>query len=276
MALRIEDYALIGDCQTAALVGRDGSVDWLCFPRFDSSACFAALLGTPEHGRWQLAPVGDIRRVERRYLPDTLVLETTFSTDSGTVRLIDFMPPRTETPELIRIVEGVDGEVRMSMDLAIRFDYGSVVPWVRRVDTGIRATAGPETLYVRTPADLTGRGLRTVAEFAVRAGERVPFEVAWSPTHAAEPPPTDPESSLRDTDAWWKEWSAKCTYEGNWRDAVVRSSITLKALTFAPTGGIVAAATTSLPEYLGGVRNWDYRHCWLRDATFTLYSLMVG
>jgi GH15 family glucan-1,4-alpha-glucosidase len=276
MALRIEDYALIGDCQTAALVGRDGSIDWLCFPRFDSAACFAALLGTAEHGRRQLAPTGDIRRVERRYLPDTLVLETTFFTDSGAVKLVDFMPPRTEIPELIRIVEGVDGEVRMSMDLGIRFDYGSVVPWVRRAGASLRATAGPETLYVRTPAELTGRGLRTVAEFTVRAGERVPFEIAWSPTHAGEPPPTDPESSLRDTEAWWKEWSAKCTYEGHWRDAVVRSSITLKALTYAPTGGIVAAATASLPECVGGVRNWDYRHCWLRDATFTLYSLMVG
>jgi GH15 family glucan-1,4-alpha-glucosidase len=276
MALRIEDYALIGDCETGALVGRDGSIDWLCLPRFDAGACFAALLGTPEHGRWQLAPSGEIRHVTRRYVPDTLVLETEFTADHGKVKLIDFMPPRTETPELIRIVEGVAGEVRMCMDLAVRFDYGSVVPWVRRTRDGIRATAGPETLYLRTPAELSGHGLRTVAEFTVRAGQRVPFELAWSPTHAAEPQSCDPDASLRDTQAWWTAWSAKCTFTGTWRDPVVRSLITLKALTFAPTGGIVAAATTSLPECLGGVRNWDYRLCWLRDATFTLYALMVG
>ena len=276
MASRIEDYALIGDCETAALVGRDGSIDWLSFPRFDSAACFAALLGTLDHGRWVLAPDTEIKKVQRRYRPGTLVLETEYYTDSGAVRLIDFMPPRTRTPELIRIVEGMSGHVPMSMDLGIRFDYGSVVPWVRRSDGGIRATAGPETLYLRTRAQLSGQGLRTVANFTVAAGERVPFELAWSPTHQSEPQPTDPEQSLQETEEWWMAWSGRCTFHGEWHDAVVRSLITLKALTYAPTGGIVAAATTSLPERIGGVRNWDYRYCWLRDATFTLYSLMVG
>ena len=276
MASRIEDYALIGDCETAALVGRDGSIDWLSFPRFDSAACFAALLGTLDHGRWLLAPETEIKKVQRRYRPGTLVLETEYHTDSGAVRLIDFMPPRTRTPELIRIVEGMSGHVSMAMDLGIRFDYGSVVPWVRRSDGGIRATAGPETLYVRTGARLSGEGLRTVAHFTVAAGERVPFELAWSPTHQNEPQPTDPEQSLQETEEWWTAWSGRCMFRGEWHDAVVRSLITLKALTYAPTGGIVAAATTSLPECIGGVRNWDYRYCWLRDATFTLYSLMVG
>jgi GH15 family glucan-1,4-alpha-glucosidase len=276
MASRIEDYALIGDCQTAALVGRDGSIDWLCVPRFDSAACFAALLGTLDHGRWLLAPAAEIRKVERRYRPGTLVLETEYHTDDGAARLIDFMPPRTRTPELIRIVEGLRGAVPMRMDLAIRYDYGSIVPWVRRSGEGIRATAGPETLYCRTRTPLSGRGLRTVADFIIKAGQREPFELAWSPTHEPEPEPSDPEQSLQETEQWWTAWSDRCTFHGEWRDAVVRSLITLKALTYAPTGGIVAAATTSLPERIGGVRNWDYRYCWLRDATFTLYSLMVG
>jgi GH15 family glucan-1,4-alpha-glucosidase len=276
MPSNIEDYALIGDCQTGALVARDGSIDWLCFPRFDSAACFAALLGTPEHGRWLLAPAAEAPRVRRRYRPGTLVLETEYETDAGMVRLIDFMPPRTGTPELIRIVEGVQGVVPMHMELVIRFDYGSVVPWVRHSERGIRAIAGPETLYCRTGADLLGRGLRTVSDFTVAAGQRVPFELVWSPTHDREPEPTDPEQSLHETETWWTEWSARCTFHSEWRDAVVRSLITLKALTYAPTGGIVAAVTTSLPERIGGVRNWDYRYCWLRDATFTLYSLMVG
>ena len=276
MASRIEDYALIGDCETAALVGRDGSIDWLSFPRFDSSACFAALLGTPDHGRWLLAPASRIQRVERRYRPGTLVLETEYQTEAGSVRLIDFMPLRNRTPELIRIVEGIRGHVPMAMDLGIRFDYGSVIPWVRRSQGGIRATAGPETLYCRTPAQLSGQDLRTVANFTVAAGERVPFELAWSATHESEPEPTDAQQSLEDTEQWWMAWSGRCTFHGEWHDAVVRSFITLKALTYASTGGIVAAATTSLPELIGGVRNWDYRYCWLRDATFTLYSLMVG
>ena len=276
MASLIEDYALIGDCETAALVGRDGSIDWLGFPRFDSPACFAALLGTREHGRWKVAPSAGVQTIERRYRQGTLVLETDFHCDSGVVRLIDFMPPRTRTPELLRIVEGVEGQVSMDMELTIRFDYGSVVPWVRRTDTGIRAIAGPETLFCRTPLPTSGQDLRTVAHFTVAAGERVPFELAWAATHQPEPSPTDPAQSLEETTAWWQEWSGRCGYRGEWHDAVVRSLITLKALTYAPTGGIVAAATTSLPEHPGGVRNWDYRHCWLRDATFTLYSLMTG
>jgi GH15 family glucan-1,4-alpha-glucosidase len=276
MASRIEDYALIGDCETAALVSRAGSIDWLGFPRFDSAACFAALLGTADHGRWQIAPATEVQRIERRYRPGTLVLETDFHTASGSVRLTDFMPPRTRTPELMRVVEGLDGHVPMAMDLAIRFDYGSAVPWVRRTRDGIRATAGPETLYCRAPVTLTGKDLRTVAEFTVAAGEHVPFELAWAPTHRDEPQPTDPVQSLRETTAWWQEWSNRCAFRGEWHDAVVRSLITLKALTYAPTGGIVAAVTTSLPERIGGVRNWDYRYCWLRDATFTLYSLMAG
>ena len=276
MASLIEDYALIGDCETAALVGRDGSIDWLGFPRFDSPACFAALLGTREHGRWKVAPSAGVQTIERRYRQGTLVLETDFHCDSGVVRLIDFMPPRTRTPELLRIVEGVEGQVSMDMELTIRFDYGSVVPWVRRTDTGIRAIAGPETLFCRTPLPISGQDLRTVAHFTVAAGERVPFELAWAATHQPEPSPTDPAQSLEETTAWWQEWSGRCGYRGEWHDAVVRSLITLKALTYAPTGGIVAAATTSLPEHPGGVRNWDYRHCWLRDATFTLYSLMTG
>jgi GH15 family glucan-1,4-alpha-glucosidase len=276
MASRIEDYALIGDCETSALVGRDGSIDWLGFPRFDSAACFAALLGTRDHGCWLLAPSADVQRIQRRYRPGTLVLETEYYTASGVVRIIDFMPPRTRTPELIRIVEGLEGHVSMEMDLAIRFDYGSVVPWVRRTEHGIRATAGPETLYCRTPVELSGQELRTVAHFTVAAGERVPFELAWSPTHQSEPQLIDPTRSLHETTEWWEAWSGRCTFRGEWHEAVVRSLITLKALTYASTGGIVAAATTSLPEHLGGVRNWDYRYCWLRDATFTLYSLMTG
>lgn len=278
MPLRIEDYALIGDCQTAALVGKDGSIDWLCFPRFDSAACFAALLGTPEHGRWIVAPVGTVRAVRRRYRQGTLVLETDYETDDGAVTLVDFMPPRTSDPELVRIVVGTRGQVRMRTQLTIRFDYGWVVPWVRKLDgaRGIRATAGPDTLYLRTNVPLHGENLHTVGEFTVSAGERIPFELTWHPTSEPEPPARDPEAALRKSDAWWREWSGRCTYEGEWREAVLRSLITLKALTYAPTGGIAAAATTSLPEHIGGVRNWDYRYCWLRDATFTLYALMVG
>ncbi len=273
---RIEDYALIGDCQTVALVSRQGSIDWLCFPRFDSGACFAALLGTSEHGRWLLAPAVEVRRIRRRYRPGTLILETEFETDGGAVTVIDFMPPRTGTPDLIRIVEGTRGEVPMRMELTIRFDYGSVIPWVRRSDGGIRATAGPETIYCRSPIELRGEAFRTKAEFTVAAGQRVPFELVWSATHHVEPATRDPLQELRDTEQWWEEWSSRCTFKGEWREAVHRSLITLKAMTYAPTGGIVAAATTSLPEHIGGVRNWDYRYCWLRDATFALYSLMVG
>jgi len=273
---RIEDYALIGDLQTCALVGRDGSIDWMCVPRFDSPACFAALLGTPDHGRWKIAPRDGIRSVNRRYREDTLILETTFETDSGRVRVIDFMPIRSDSIDLMRIVEGIEGRVTMRMELAIRFDYGSIVPWVRAVDGGIRAIAGPDTVYLRTDVPLRGEDFTTVSELDVAAGDRVAFDLAWTESHAQEPPRADPHAALIAVEKFWREWSSRCTYEGPWRDAVMRSLITLKALTYEPTGGIVAAATTSLPEQIGGVRNWDYRLCWLRDATFAIYALFGG
>jgi GH15 family glucan-1,4-alpha-glucosidase len=274
MALRIEDYAMIGDCQTAALVGRDGSVDWLCVPRFDSGACFTALLGEPKHGRWRLAPAGEVRATRRRYIPGTLVLETEFETSEGVVAVTDFMPIRDAEPKLVRVVEGRRGTVPIRGELVIRFDYGSVVPWVRKSDDGVLAVAGPDGLLLTTPAETHGENLTTVSEFTVSAGERVPFTLSWHPSFAPRPAPIDPFAALDETVAWWQEWSGRCTYAGPWRDNVLRSLITLKALTDMPTGGIVAAATTSLPEFLGGVRNWDYRFCWLRDATFTLLSLM--
>jgi GH15 family glucan-1,4-alpha-glucosidase len=279
MASRIEDYALIGDCHTAALVDRTGSIDWLCLPRFDSGACFAAMLGAPDHGCWQIAPQGDVRRVSRRYRPETLILETDFETEEGAVRLIDFMPLRTADPDLVRIVVGLRGSVRMQLRLIIRFDYGSIVPWVTRTGQGIRAIAGPDLLELRTPIRLHGENLTTVAEFTVSEGERAPFLLTWHPSH--EPPrplddvSTAAEKALAGTDDFWRGWSRRCTYDGPYRDCVLRSLITLKALTYAPTGGLVAAPTTSLPEQIGGVRNWDYRYCWVRDATFTLYALMV-
>jgi GH15 family glucan-1,4-alpha-glucosidase len=272
----IEDYALIGDCETAALVARDGSIDWLCVPRFDGGACFAALLGTPEHGRWLIAPTDPVRSIRRRYRDQTLILETEYETESGTVALIDWMPLRSQVPDVIRVVEGRSGQVAMQLELIIRFDYGSIVPWVQRTEQGIRATAGPDTLYCSTPVPLQGKDLHTVAEFTVSAGQRIPFTLTWSPTYQPEPVAPDVERSLRETEAWWQDWAARCTYQGEWREAVLRSFITLKALTYAPTGGVVAAPTTSLPEQLGGVRNWDYRYCWLRDATFTLYALLSG
>jgi GH15 family glucan-1,4-alpha-glucosidase len=273
---RIEDYALIGDCHTGALVSRQGSIDWLCLPRFDSGACFAALLGSPENGRWRIAPCGAVRRICRYYLENTLVLETEFETDSGRAALIDLMPPQTRGSDLVRIVEGRAGEVGMHMDLAVRFDYGSIVPWVRHADDGIRATAGPDTILLSAGAETRGRGLRTESDFTVRAGQRVSFVLSWHPSHEAAPEPPDPLQCFEDTVRWWRDWSGRCRYRGAWRDAVIRSLITLKALTYAPTGGILAAATTSLPEAIGSVRNWDYRYCWLRDATFALYALMSG
>jgi GH15 family glucan-1,4-alpha-glucosidase len=276
MPLRIEDYALIGDCETAALVGRDGSIDWLCVPRFDSPACFAALLGTPEHGRWLLAPATPVLAVRRRYRPGTLVLETEFETDAGVIVVIDCMPVRAHTPHLIRMVEGKRGVIPMRLELVIRLDYGSLVPWVRRTDDGLLAVGGSNALHLRTPVALRGEDFSTVAEFTVREGQRVPFTLTWHPSHQPEPAAPQPEAAIQHTEAWWREWSERCTYEGEWREAVVRSLITLKALTYAPTGGLVAAVTTSLPEQLGGVRNWDYRYCWLRDATFALYALMAG
>jgi GH15 family glucan-1,4-alpha-glucosidase len=276
MPLRIEDYALIGDTQTAALVGRNGSIDWLCFPRFDSPACFAALLGAQRHGRWLLAPADPVRRVARRYRGPSLVLDTEFTTDSGTARVVDCMPPRDGEPDLVRLVEGISGEVRMEMDLVIRFDYGSIVPWVHRADGELRAIGGPDALSLWTPVPTHGVDLATRAGFTVRAGERVPFQLVWHPSHEAGRRPADPVTAVEDTCRWWEQWASQCTYRGEWRDAVLRSLIVLKALTYGPTGGIVAAPTTSLPEHIGGVRNWDYRYCWLRDATFTLHSLISG
>jgi GH15 family glucan-1,4-alpha-glucosidase len=272
----IEDYALIGDCHTAALVARDGSIDWLCFPRFDSGACFAALLGNEENGRWLLHPAEKVRALRRRYRPHTLVLETEYETESGAVAVIDCMPPRSKEPDLVRMVLGKRGQVRMRMQLTIRFDYGSIVPWVRRRERGLCAVAGPDTLVLHTPVELRGEGLTSVAEFTVSEGQKVPFVLLWHPSHEKTPEIDDAEDIIEHTDGWWQNWSNRCTYDGPWREPVLRSLITLKALTYAPTGGIVAAPTTSLPERLGGTRNWDYRYCWIRDATFTLYSLMLA
>jgi GH15 family glucan-1,4-alpha-glucosidase len=273
MTAPIEDYALIGDCQTAALIERGGSLDWLCLPRFDSGACFAALLGKPEHGRWLLAPAGKAHS-SRRYKGDTLVLETEHRTGEGVVTVTDFMPVRAGTPNLVRLVEGKSGRVAMHTEIIIRFDYGSAVPWVQRTDEGIWAIGGPDSLRFHTPVKLRGRNLTTVADFTVEAGQRVPFVMAWHPSHEPPPPGLDAHETLQRTLAWWEEWSGRCKLDGRWRPQVLRALITLKALTYMPTGGIVAAATTSLPEWLGSVRNWDYRYCWLRDATFTLYSLL--
>jgi GH15 family glucan-1,4-alpha-glucosidase len=274
--MRLEDYAIIGDSQTIALVGRTGSIDWLCLPRFDSGACFSALLGGPEHGRWSLAPRGEIRRAERRYRDATLVLETTLTTDEGTVRIIDFMPIRDRTPDLVRIVEGVRGRVAMELELVVRYDYGSIVPWVRREEGRLHAVAGPDALVLASPVPTRGRGESTIAEFTVEPGDRVAFTLTWHPSWEAMPPSPDPEAALRETHAWWQDWAgrAQANVRGPYRDAVVRSLLTLKALIYGPSGGIVAAGTTSLPEDLGGVRNWDYRYCWLRDATFTLQALL--
>jgi GH15 family glucan-1,4-alpha-glucosidase len=285
VAGRIEDYALIGDMQTAALVGRDGSVDWLCLPRFDSPACFTGLLGTEDHGHWCISPAGlfgadpatsgDRVQMSRSYAGDTLILQTEWRTGSGTVRLIDFMPPRDgKPPNLIRIVEGVHGSVDMELLLRMRFGYGDIVPWVRRANGRIAAIAGPDSLWLDTPVTVTGRNMAHHASFTVRAGERVPFVLTWNPSHLPPPERTDALQDLELTREFWEKWVARCTYSGDYSEAVVRSLITLKALTYQPTGGIVAAATTSLPEDIGGVRNWDYRYCWLRDATITLEALL--
>jgi GH15 family glucan-1,4-alpha-glucosidase len=274
MTLRIEDYALIGDCKTAALVGRDGSIDWLCWPRFDSAACFAALLGTAENGRWLIAPKHPVLGVSRRYRPGTLVLETEFQTENGSAIIVDFMPPGDGT-NLVRIVVGRSGQVEFRTDFVVRFNYGATVPWVSRLDDGtIDAIAGPERLVLRTSVALYGEDLKTVGEFTVDAGESVPFVLSYGPSFQSPPPATDAFDALERTRTFWRQWSDRCPDVGPWTEAVKRSLITLKALTYAPTGGIVAAATTSLPEHVGGVRNWDYRYCWLRDATFTLLALM--
>ena len=297
MPSKIEDYALIGDCETAALVSCDGSIDWLCWPRFDSGACFAALLGTPDHGRWQIAPQGGTHSIRRRYLPGTLVLETMFETDTGTISLTDLMPvrlpgtpsARNDTSDLVRIVRGISGAVAMRMDLTLRFDYGASVPWVSRVvettgapadsacdtpDCVLRAIAGPDMVTLRTPALLRGENLSTVAEFTVAEGEAMPFVLTHSPSHLPLPASIDALEAQFDIEARWRAWSSRCHGAGEWTEAVERSLITLKALTYHRTGGVVAAPTTSLPEQLGGVRNWDYRYCWLRDATLTLLALM--
>ncbi|MET4925078.1 glycoside hydrolase family 15 protein [Streptomyces sp. PSRA5] len=279
VAGRIEDYALIGDMQTAALVCRDGTVDWLCLPRFDSHAVFAALLGTDEHGFWRLGPASPAgaeppRADRRRYVGDSLILESEWDTPRGTVRVTDFMPPRDGAPQLIRIVEGVSGRVPMRSALRMRFSYGRVVPWVHQVDNRTVAVAGPDSIWLDTEADTYGKNLTTYSDFTVAPGDRVAFTISWQPSHRQPPALPDPEGSLEATSDFWREWVEHCTYHGPYREAVVRSLITLKALTYAPTGGIVAAPTTSLPEDIGGSRNWDYRYTWLRDAAITLSSLL--
>jgi GH15 family glucan-1,4-alpha-glucosidase len=274
--LPIENYAMIGDCHTAALVGCDGSIDWLCFPRFDSGACFAGLLGGPEHGRWLLAPSEKIIRVERRYRPGTLILETDLHTEHGSIRLIDFMPLSDERWDVVRIVFGLSGQVMVRMELIVRFDYGSIVPWVRRADKVLLLTAGPDTLELVATVEVAPENMKSVATFCIGAGDQHSFSLNYRPSHEAIQPGVDADAALAETDALWRDWSDRCTYQGRWHGPVTRSLITLKALTYKPTGGIVAAPTTSLPEHLGGVRNWDYRYCWLRDATFTLNSLLLA
>ena len=271
---RVEDYAMIGDLQTAALIGRDGSIDWCCFPRFDSGACFARLLGDADHGRWLLAPAGGITRATRRYRSDTLILESVYECAEGRVRAIDFMPPRGDTPDIVRIVESLDGEVPMRSELVIRFDYGSIVPWVRRVDHARVAIAGPDALCFRAETPVRGENMTTVSEFVLKPGRRVPFVLTWFPSHKPLPDPIDAETALDDSEAYWLEWAGNCSHEGDYHDEIHSSLLVLKALTYDPTGGIVAAPTTSLPERIGGVRNWDYRFCWLRDATLTLRAML--
>jgi GH15 family glucan-1,4-alpha-glucosidase len=279
MSQRIEDYAVIGDLHTAAIVGMDGSIDWLCLPHFDSPSCFSRLLGNEGNGFWQLAPAGGpsaIVATRRRYREDSLILETEFETATGTVRITDCMPMRDTHPHVVRLIEGLSGTVAMHMDLAVRFDYGEIVPWLTSTDGLIRMTAGPDAVALWHLVDPVGHDLHTLADFSVSEGQRYPFTLVWFPSHEEPPPPLDAYYAINLTDAYWKEWAARCTYDGPYRDAVVRSLITLKALTYEPTGGIVAAATTSLPEAVGGSRNWDYRYCWLRDATLTLESFMRG
>jgi GH15 family glucan-1,4-alpha-glucosidase len=274
MALRIEDYALISNCEAAALVGRDGSIDWLCWPRFDSDACFAALVGDSEHGRWIIAP-RDQARVSRRYRGNSLILETRFVTTEGSVLVVDFMPLGGGHSNIVRLVIGESGQVAMSTELVLRFGYGAIVPWVTRLEDGtLRAVAGPDMASLRTPVKLVGHNMKTVGEFTVHAGETVPFVLTDGHSHLPPPPPVDPLPALDQAEKFWVEWSKKCRPTGHCSDAVIRSLLTLKALTYWPTGAIVAAPTTSLPEQLGGTRNWDYRFCWLRDATLTLLALM--
>ncbi|GAA2202632.1 glycoside hydrolase family 15 protein [Sinomonas flava] len=273
---RIEDYAIIGDLHTAALVARNGSIDWLCLPNFDSPACFAALLADSEAGRWLLAPKGATTCTRRQYRDNTLVLETEWETDDGAVRVLDFMPPRDGVADLVRIVEGIRGSVTMALELVLRFDYGHIVPWVRRSGRGLHAVAGPDSVYLASDVPVHGEHMRTRGEFTVGEGDRVSFVLTWAPSHAQQPRTVDPDKVLKGTTDYWTGWSSRSRAGGPHKDAVQRSLITLKALTYMPTGGIVAAATTSLPEQIGGPRNWDYRYCWLRDATWTLQSLIAG
>jgi GH15 family glucan-1,4-alpha-glucosidase len=272
---KIEDYGLLGDCETAALVGRDGSIDWLCWPAFDSDACFAAILGTRKNGRWLIAPADEVVRTSRRYWDNTLILQTQFETKDGVVAIIDFMPPRGEASDVVRLVRGIKGSVKMRMELVIRFGTGSEIPWVKRTEDGaMLAICGPDMTVLRTPAKLRGEDMTTVSDFEVSEGKTVPFVLTYGASHLQLPKPIDPARALQATEDFWLDWCSRCTYDGDNRDLVMRSLITLKALTYGPTGGIVAAPTTSLPEKLGGSRNWDYRYCWLRDATFTLLALM--
>jgi GH15 family glucan-1,4-alpha-glucosidase len=270
----IEDYGLVGDLSTAALVSRSGSIDWLCLPRFDSEACFAALLGGPEHGRWLIGPRDEPRSIERRYRPETLILETTFATDGGAVRLIDFMPPRRERPVLARIVEGLEGRVEIETELALRFEYGSAVPWMRRMDGTWLAVVGPNAVRIESGIELRGEDFTSVGSTPVAAGERLSFALTWYPSHRDPPDPVDVEGELEKSEEFWREWSSRCVYDGEWDEPVRTSLRVLKGLIYEPTGGIVAAPTTSLPEHIGGPRNWDYRYCWLRDATLTLVALI--
>jgi GH15 family glucan-1,4-alpha-glucosidase len=275
--MRIEDYGLIGDLQSAALVGRDGSIDWLCLPRFDSPSCLTALLGDERHGRWLLAPAGEITGTSRRYRPGTLVLETDFETADGTVRVTDFMPRRGgRAPQVMRIVDGLAGRVPMRMELALRPDYGAVVPWVDRMVDGVRVQSGPDAFHLSTTLELSVDREATTADFTAAEGARQRFVLSWHPSYADAPPVEDADSALARTDAFWREWSGRCSYDGAYRDAVLTSLIALKAMTDETTGAVVAAPTTSLPEDLGGVRNWDYRYCWLRDSVLTLNALLLG
>ncbi|NLD77306.1 MAG: glycoside hydrolase family 15 protein, partial [Acidimicrobiales bacterium] len=275
MTNRIEDYALLSDTESAALVGRDGSIDWLTFPRFDSGACFANLLGDPENGRWLIAPAGEVERVERSYADNSLVLTTRFTTAQGEVEVIDCMPVRSDSRlDVVRLVRGISGSVAMRMDLVVRFDYGSIVPWTRAIDGGVRFVAGPDALNLICDVEVVANAGTTTAEFTVTAGEEVGFDLAWRPSHTAQPEPIDVSEAIGSTLDWWATWLASCQTIGSYRDVVRQSLAVLKGLTYGPTGGIIAAPTTSLPESIGGHRNWDYRYCWLRDATFTLTSLL--
>jgi GH15 family glucan-1,4-alpha-glucosidase len=273
MPAKIEDYALIGDCETAALVSRNGSIDWLCWPDFCSDACFAALLGSEENGFWKISPAGGRVRIRRRYRPHTLILETTFETPRGAVRLIDFMPTRGFHSDVFRIVEGIRGNVSMRMDLSLRFDFGRTIPWVTHLRDGFRAIAGPNLAILHASVPVRGENLTTVADFNVRKGDRVHFSLTYGRSYEDEPRKINPERALKTAEKFWLSWASRLNHRGPHRDAIERSLITLKALTFRPTGGIVAAVTSSLPESIGGVRNWDYRYCWLRDTTFTLLAL---